>query len=354
MQEAPREISTNRLTLRPPVLADRGHWVRMQRDPALYGEASWAMPPSDEAASRAFDECVARWSSGGADYGIVEETSRRARVGLGGLSRTLVAGDDVLDLLCALLPEVQGRGLGREAARAWTAHALEWLPDLPVVAVVDPANARSRHTALAAGLEPAGEVEVGPPGTPPSVLLRAPRVEAREWFDDHTREQVLDLWCAVNDDGGAVGFLPGAERHRVAAALAAHEEEMADGLTTAVLLRSAGGSVVGLGFWVADRNPLLGHSRTAFRIMTDPTRRGRNLGRLLLAAMHRVARRDGVELATLVVRSGTGATRFYEHAGYVEVGRVPGNVRVAAGDDRDSVYMARRLDHRAMVADGRA
>jgi GNAT superfamily N-acetyltransferase len=137
-------------------------------------------------------------------------------------------------------------------------------------------------------------------------------------------------------------------------ALGAHEEEMADGLTTAVLLRAPGGGVVGIGFWVADRNALLGHARTAFRIMTDPSRRGRNLGRLLMAAMHRVARDQGVEIATLVVRSGAGATRFYEHSGYVEVGRVPGNIRVSPGDDRDSVWMARRLDGRAMVADGRA
>jgi hypothetical protein len=54
------------------------------------------------------------------------------------------------------------------------------------------------------------------------------------------------------------------------------------------------------------------------------------------------------------VRSGLGTTRFYELCGYVEVGRVPELVRVAPGDDRDSVLMARRLDGGAMVPDGRA
>jgi len=54
------------------------------------------------------------------------------------------------------------------------------------------------------------------------------------------------------------------------------------------------------------------------------------------------------------VRSGLGTTRFYEVCGYVEVGRVPGVIRVAPGDDRDSVVMARRLDGHPMVADGRA
>ncbi len=35
--------------------------------------------------------------------------------------------------------------------------------------------------------------------------------------------------------------------------------------------------------WLADRNALLGHTRTAYRIMTAPDLRGRNLGRLLMA-----------------------------------------------------------------------
>ena len=151
-----------------------------------------------------------------------------------------------------------------------------------------------------------------------------------------------------------MGFLPGAPRHHVAQALAAHEEGMADGNTTGVLLRGPDQRVVGAGFWVADRNPMLGHTRTAYRIMTHPDLRGRNHGRLLMAAMHRVAREQNVEVAVLDVRSGLGTTRFYEGCGYVEVGRVPGVIRVAPGDDRDSVVMARRLDGQPMVPDGRA
>jgi hypothetical protein len=73
-----------------------------------------------------------------------------------------------------------------------------------------------------------------------------------------------------------------------------------------------------------------------------------------MAAMHRVAREQDVEVTVLDVRSGLGTTRFYEGSGYVEVGRVPGVIRVGPADDRDSVLMARRLDGRPMVADGRA
>ena len=350
MQHAPREIATNRLTLRPPVSGDRALWVRLNRDPRLWSYSPHAMPRSDAAAGELFDDCLHRWRDAGFDYGVVEETSLRSGIGVGGARRC--TEHERLVLGVRLSGSVHGRGLGREAARAFTAHAVEWLPDLPLVASIPESDAASARTALSVGMERTGaDPEPGEDGA--RTVFAAPRVEARDWLDDRTREQVLDLWCAVNDDDGAVGFLPGAPRSAVVQALAAHEEEMADGLTRTVLLRAADGTVVGVGFWVADRNAMRAHEWTAFRIMTDPSRRGRNLGRLLMAAMHRVARDAGVELATLVVRSGTGATRFYERSGYVEVGRVPGNIRVAPGDDRDSVVMARRLDDRAMVADGR-
>ncbi|HET7823040.1 MAG TPA: GNAT family N-acetyltransferase [Ornithinibacter sp.] len=355
MQKAPRELTTNRLTLRPPGRADRSLWVGLHRDPALYEHALDAMPGTAEAAARGFTDCLDRWESAGFDYGVVEETITRTGIGVGGLRRQRDdRGEQVLNLYYRLAAPVHGRGLATEAARAWTAHALEWLPDLPVVVTSRAANLAALNTALAAGLQKVGASDDGDGGATASTVLRAPRVEAHDWFDDETRESLLDLWCAVNDTGGAVGFLPGAPRHHVAQALAAHEEGMADGNTTGVLLRGPDHRVVGAGFWVADRNPMLGHTRTAYRIMTHPDLRGRNHGRLLMAAMHRVAREQNVEVAVLDVRSGLGTTRFYEGCGYVEIGRVPGVIRVAPGDDRDSVVMARRLDGQPMVPDGRA
>ncbi len=355
MHKAPRELTTNRLTLRPPSRADRSLWVGLHRDPSLYTHAAVAMPDSDEAAARGFTDCLDRWESAGFDYGIVVETNTRTGIGVGGLRRLRdEQGEQVLNLYYRLAGGVHGRGLATEAARAWTSHALEWLPDLPVVMKSRSANQPSVRTALAAGLQPMGSPDDGGGEATASTQLRAPRFEAHDWFSEETRESLLDLWCAVNDHGGAVGFLPGAPRHQVAQALAVHEEGMADGNTTGVLLRGPDQRVVGAGFWVADRNALLGHTRTGYRIMTHPDLRGRNLGRMLMAAMHRVARDQNVEVVVLDVRSGLGTTRFYEGCGYVEIGRVPGVIRVAPGDDRDSVVMARRLDGHPMVADGRA
>ena len=171
-------------------------------------------------------------------------------------------------------------------------------------------------------------------------------------LDDALRTELLDLWCRVNDAGGSVGFLPDAPLERVAEALATHEEQMAAGDAVAGALSEPDGGLVGWAWWVRVPNPLLHHGRWLYRVMVDPARQRRGLGRLLMAGMHRIAREDGVELLQLGVRSGSGASAFYAQCGYTEVGRIPGAIRVAPGDDRDDVTMARRVDWRPLVAHG--
>jgi hypothetical protein len=39
------------------------------------------------------------------------------------------------------------------------------------------------------------------------------------------------------------------------------------------------------------------------------------------------------------VRGGTGREAFYQRLGYREVGRLPGALRVDAGDDRDEIVL---------------
>jgi len=51
-----------------------------------------------------------------------------------------------------------------------------------------------------------------------------------------------------------------------------------------------------------------------------------------------------VEIVELGVRSGYGTEDFYAGLGYEEIGRLKGGIRVAPGDDRDDIHMARRLD----------
>lgn len=348
-------VETTRLTLRPPVAADRDTWVALHRDPRTYWHAPHAMAASDEAAEEFFEATRRHWDERGFGFWVARGRGTDEVVGVCGL-KELQGDAHFLNLYYRLGFDHLGRGLGKEMSRVSAAHAIEFLPELPVWALVKEVNTPSVRTALGSGFEGVGTrvLHDDLPDEAPSTIFAAPRVEAVTSLDDATREQVLDLWMRTNDAGGAVGFLPGASRGRVDAALSAHEESMAAGSTTAVLLRSAADArTLGLAFVVPAGTPLMPHVASVYRVMTEPTMRGRNLGRLLMAGVHRVARASGIEILTLGVRSGTGTSAFYEACGYQESGRVLGAIRVAPGDDRDDITMTRRLDDADLRPDDR-
>ena len=351
----PPVVETARLTLRPPEPADRGAWVALHRDPRTYWHAPHSMASTDEAAEGFFEANRSHWDERGFGFWVAQERGTGEVVGVCGV-REIDGDAHFLNLYYRLGFDHLGRALGREMSRASAAQALEFLPGLPVWALVKEVNTPSVRTALGSGFERVGTRPLRDdlPDESRSTVFAAPSVAAVTTFDDTTREQVLDLWMRTNDAGGAVGFLPGAPRERVAAALSGHEASMATGSGVAVLLRSAADfRVLGLGFVERGPNPLLDHKRTVGRVMTDPDLRGRNLGRLLMAGIHRVARTLGAEILTLDVRSGMGTTGFYESCGYRECGRVLGAIRVAPGDERDDIRMTRRLDDRVLQPDPR-
>jgi GNAT superfamily N-acetyltransferase len=72
--------------------------------------------------------------------------------------------------------------------------------------------------------------------------------------------------------------------------------------------------------------------------MVRPGMQGRGYGAALLREAATVGRRLGWEALHLTVRDGTGVERFYQAHGYREVGRLPGALRVAPGDDRDEAH----------------
>ena len=77
-----------------------------------------------------------------------------------------------------------------------------------------------------------------------------------------------------------------------------------------------------------------------YTVMVHPGHQGNGYGRALMAAAEKAARSlRGIEAIRLTCRGGTGVDDFYARCGYKEVGRVPGGIRVAPGDDRDDVYM---------------
>jgi len=178
-----------------------------------------------------------------------------------------------------------------------------------------------------------------PPNAAALVFASVPASEARSL---KLREHLLDTWVGVTDAGGSVGFTAPADKAAVATALDAALQQVAVGYDVLGILRSAD-TAVGMGLLVDGGSAVQRHWRTVLRVMVRPELQGVGAGRVLIEGLHQMARTLGLEHLQLTVRGGTGLESFYERFGYVVVGRHPGAVRVAPGDDRDEVMMVARL-----------
>ncbi|MFI8206110.1 GNAT family N-acetyltransferase [Streptomyces sp. NPDC085937] len=154
------------------------------------------------------------------------------------------------------------------------------------------------------------------------------------------RDGILDLWADVTDAGGAVGFVPPVTREDIRPALLRQFADMAEGRSRLLVGHDEEGEVAATAFLTRNTHPLMTHWIWLYTVMVHPRHQGKGYGRDLLAAAERSARtQDGVEAIRLACRGGLGLERFYASCGYKEVGRVPGAIRVAPGDDRDDVIM---------------
>ena len=151
-------------------------------------------------------------------------------------------------------------------------------------------------------------------------------------------DDLLDVWVAVIDAGGAVGFTAPADRQAVARTLRGQLKRVREGRDALGVLRHAG-RTLGMAFLVESGSPLRRHWRTVLRVMVHPDLQGAGAGRLLLEGLNGVARDLGLEQLLLSVRGGTGTEGFYERFGYVEIGRHPAAIRLAPDDDRDEIVM---------------
>ncbi len=160
--------------------------------------------------------------------------------------------------------------------------------------------------------------------------------------DQELRAGLLRIWVEVTDAGGPVGFTAPAPVRELSAALDSALSRVAAGHDALGVLRS-GADVVGMGFLVDRGSPLNRHWRTVLRLMVRPDHRGGGAGALLMEGLHELARRIGLEHLQLTIRDGHGLEGFYSRFGYRVVGRHPGSVRVAPGDDRDEIMLVAGL-----------
>jgi predicted N-acetyltransferase YhbS len=164
------------------------------------------------------------------------------------------------------------------------------------------------------------------------------RFELDPALTDHLKEEVTTLWFDVTNAGGAVGFVAPVTRDDIAAAAEPAFTRIASGEDRLLLGYEEDGQLVAMLMFVYGFK-LTAHWRTVKRVMVHPETQGRGCGLLLMREAEDVARELGWEGLFLTVRGGLGLECFYGNLGYKEVGRLPGTLRLAPGDDRDEILM---------------
>ena len=144
------------------------------------------------------------------------------------------------------------------------------------------------------------------------------------------------LWHDVSQAGGSVGFVPPVERPAVAAKVAVTVDALRAGKELAVAA-IADRKLVGFGI-LRPGTGLQAHTGYLGSLMVLPDLGGNGLGSTLLTELIGWAREIGLERLELSARDGMGLETFYRRFGFVEWGRRPGWIRVAAGDGRDEIF----------------
>ncbi|MEU4347983.1 GNAT family N-acetyltransferase [Streptomyces sp. NPDC023838] len=154
------------------------------------------------------------------------------------------------------------------------------------------------------------------------------------------RQTLIDCWIEVTNAGGAAGFpFPPIDATQAAPAV----DSLVAGLAperSRLVVASMGGDLVG---WLnVRRDPfaLTAHWGTLHHVQTRTSLRGLGIGGSLMNHVRGIARDEmGLEQLHLAARGGVGLEDFYGRLGWKEIGRWPGALRLAPGDDRDEVLM---------------
>ncbi|MBU3066200.1 GNAT family N-acetyltransferase [Nocardia sp. NEAU-G5] len=144
-------LQTARLALRRPVPGDVDAILE------IYGDTHPGVltVTTRDGAQRIYDEWNEHWDRHGYGYWVIRLRGESAVAGFSGVRTMQYPAGTVLNLFYRLAPAVRGRGLATEAASAVVAWSHAHLPELPVIARIQPDNHASPGVALRAGLSPA-------------------------------------------------------------------------------------------------------------------------------------------------------------------------------------------------------
>ncbi|MFD0352604.1 GNAT family N-acetyltransferase [Streptomyces sp. NPDC127110] len=161
------------------------------------------------------------------------------------------------------------------------------------------------------------------------------------------RRQLTDCWVAVANAGGAVIAADFPMPPVSAREVAPVADRLIGGLEPArsrILMAVYGDTLAGWLVLRRDPHPLIAHCGVVNHVQTHPGFRGRGIGAALMERVREVALEEmGLERLQLSARAGLGLEEFYGRLGWMEVGRWPGALRVAPGDDRDDILMSIKL-----------
>ena len=155
---------------------------------------------------------------------------------------------------------------------------------------------------------------------------------------DDLRERIVRLWTDVTNAGGAVGFVAPVEADEVRPVAEAAFAGVTSGHDR-LITGWDGDDLVALLFMTDNRFVLKDHWRVLKRVMVRPGRQGSGYGAALMREAEALGRKMGLAGLLVTVRGGQGIEGFYARLGYREVGRIPGALRVAPGDERDELSM---------------
>ncbi len=144
-----------------------------------------------------------------------------------------------------------------------------------------------------------------------------------------------------------MGFLPGAPRVAVAAALERHLDDLRGGRSLLCVLREPAGPLRGLGLWEHDRGFPFEHVAGLKRLMVDPgvPRAATSAGSCSApwsASRAGSCRTSSCSASTTATVSGS-ASSMPARAGPRWAG-IPRGLKLSETDYRDDVAMARRVD----------
>ena len=143
------------MLLTPIGVEHAGELERLYTEPLV---ACWTGPWTSVGVRAWAQDMAERWASDGVGKWMAHDRSDGTLVGRGGLSRTALGEENVLEVGWVVRDELTGRGYASEIGRAALGWAATFFPELPVVAFTEVHNLASVAVMRRLGLHSSGVI----------------------------------------------------------------------------------------------------------------------------------------------------------------------------------------------------